>query len=146
MDTGGWTVLIAGATLFTGVLVGLWALMQSQLSALERAQKLKNDCQDEDVQAIRYELERREVELKRQIEKIEDELARRRSEFVHADAFSQFQKAADDRWNMQSVINERAVESYLSAKAWEAWRAERDKLIERIEQQIDKIGALPPKA
>lgn len=60
---------------------------------------------------------------------IHEELLQRRQEFVTQFEFRQFQQSMNDRWMTQAEINRQTADTYLSIKAWDAWRSERDRTI-----------------
>jgi hypothetical protein len=145
IGTIGVTLVLAG---------GMWTLFQQQISSLEKGFDVRfhslelkeNNRYDEsrrrEEETIR-EFDRRTADrrladtaLHKRLDGIEAQLLQRNEQFVTQKEFQQAQKAADDRWRTQADINRQAMDAYLTTKAWEAWRGERDKLTNEMNERI----------
>lgn len=82
---------------------GLWAISQTQLGGLRNEMQIQNNALSANIEQLRREqisgdkrlsdeLTRREAELKGQLRIIQDELDRRRNEFLNVAEFRQFEK------------------------------------------------------
>lgn len=129
MDAAIWAVIVAAVTLLVLVTGGLAAIVQAQLNAISKLAEIRAECLNETIQNVDKDINR-----------IRDELLIRRKEFFHRDEFEIFKATLNDRWNAQYEINRQAVDAYLSIKAWNAWKGERDIRSLSMEQSIKHNG------
>lgn len=127
IGTLGVTLVLAG---------GAWTLYQSQRAADREyidARFRAFDARGDERQTV---LVRRQDELRERTQEIVKQLHDR---VLSKDQFHEFGKSIDERWKTQAEINRQSIDAYLSVKAWEAWRAERDKLIAQLERRINEL-------
>jgi malate synthase len=135
---------IFSALAFFVALCGLaGALVSNQITTLKDDVTLARGIADRRLEQLSAELHRREAEIKTEINTQRQELLDRRQQFPTQFQFGEFKSSIDDRWRTQAEINKQALDAYLSTKAWEAWRVERDKLIGQIERRIDMLERKP---
>lgn len=134
-----WTNVIALVGLFLVIFGGGWTLFQTQISGLEHRLKEAQALSERRDGMLKEELQRRETELKAAIHDLQEELQRRRAEFVGHPEFNQFQKKSDDRWHTQADINRQTTEAFVSAKAWEVWRAASEQRLKHLEEMYGRI-------
>jgi hypothetical protein len=131
---------IFSALAFFVALFGLaGALVNNQLATLKEDIALSRMLASTRAEVLASELAKREQEIKETVKSIRDELLDRRAQFPTQFQFNEFKSSIDDRWRTQAEINNRTLDAYLSTKAWEAWRVERERLITQIERRLDGV-------
>lgn len=131
---------IIGTAGFLVLLLGLGGtVIQYQFGNIKDDRQRDRELNQQNDIKLSAELLRRETEIKNEISGIRAELNDRRKEFPTQFQFQEYKERADTRWQTQADINKQAIDAYLSTKAWEAWRGERDRLISELNRRIDRL-------
>lgn len=107
---------------------GAVAYVRDQISALK-----------DDIALLRSTAGERDKTAERRLDKIDAELIARNEKFPTIIHFNEFKKTMDDRWRTQAEINKQAIDAYLSARAFDAWKPERDRRLDGIERRLEGI-------
>lgn len=124
-----WTSIVSTLALIVVVAGGGWTLFQSQLASVREANSLERSGLEKLLDALRADLQRREVEIKEQIRTINSELLSRRQEFPTQHELKAFEKRVDQY--MQ--------QPYLIRGEFEVWRTEQGRAMDQMLRRIEKL-------
>ena len=122
-------VAISGGTLISIAIAAFWSILQTQLNGVQhQIDSQRRDFERSD-RNLAHDLERREIEIKARIDKIEGELSVRRGEFVGQSQYKEFHESVERYMSLP----------YVTEKQWNSWREERDKAIATMQQRMDRL-------
>ena len=150
-----WGMVGVIIALFIAIIGGFWQLVNIRFYASESSLiELRAEIKAETNEAVRRselaatkeslakdirDIDRRSDELHADINGINAELIRRRTEFVEKVELDALEKRIDEK----NFTQDRRAETFLSKDSWAAWKVERDKLIDAMQASIRRLEQKP---
>jgi CHASE1-domain containing sensor protein len=113
-----WTNVALFGGLLVSTAAGAWTVFQLEFANEQR-----------EIDAAAARLERRDRDFSKELEGIRAELLAHRHEFVAQEEHKAFERRVDQYMTLP----------YLTRNEFEAWRNERDKWLQHVEERIDRV-------